>query len=163
MQYQTLQLAPFYSNVSGISLPVRQLVRRIQAYNLTPLEEEQIYDLDCWQDWWRTTTENRNEIERVHLCRKIGLHCWLDNPFDELYTDWPGPDFTLSECYFEPPLSRVVDYLNSVTISNPGSDATEEQWYQWWEDNPDWNEPLKNFLWWLICPYPYEIVPVELV
>lgn len=162
--YPTLEHTPYYSNISGIVIPLDQLSRRIRTCNLTPPEgEEQLYDLDYWQDWWNATIENLSEFERVHLCRKIGLHCWLENPFYEKYIEVTYTSFNLWEVYCEPPLSRLVDYLNSTTISNPGIHSTTEQWYQWWQDSQDWNEPLKNFLWWLICPYPYEIVPVELV
>ncbi|MGC4046082.1 MAG: hypothetical protein QM758_20005 [Armatimonas sp.] len=142
--------------------PIELLCNRIIEANLTPPEESDRYNLDFWQIWWETSIEKMSRFEQISLRRKLGLYCWSENPFSYKFM-WIDDDSLIIQLIdLSSPVSYFVDFLNSIHMSNPGMNATIEQWHQWWEDNSTWNESMKNFLWWLICPYPYEIVEVEL-
>lgn len=158
---------PVHSEEST-KIPIDFLCNQILEAGLTPLEEEHREDIESWFLWWEIITENMWEIDKLNLRFKLGLLPFLENPFHFDYYSDKGIVIKDGFMTFRDHLHSVSIEDFMTTIEKIGMDHLIE--YIPWSDH-HWSEvicrntdsSMQKMLWWLVYPFPYEIVKLELV
>jgi hypothetical protein len=145
-----------------ISIPLVELHERACATELEPLTAFESQEQRHWQAWWELMTATMTWPEQARLRRALGLLPWLPDPFDYQHV-WIDNDALNFHPFHEYcTFGWVVKGLKSLGLSPPGPND-QSLWQHWWaETEGSMADGLRDLIWWLLMPYPYQIVEVEL-
>lgn len=146
-----------------VMIPLKELHERASSTTLEPLAEADCYDQGNWQAWWELVTETMTWPEQARLRRSLGVLPWVFNPFDYRFA-WVYEE---SLC-FQPfrqdcEMGWVVPGLRSLGLNTPDFQQPLEAWQKWWANEQEaMSDETRDLVWWLLMPYPYQIIEVEL-
>ena len=144
-------------------LAISELNRRISLAGLESMEESDQQDQGNWIAWWEMVTDGITWAEQARLRRAFGVLPWAENPFDYRVA-WLDTNVMCFHPYAHPcEMWRVVSGLKELGMEPPEATAPLEIWQAWWQTaSVSMPEKQRDLVWWLLMPFPYEIVEVPL-
>lgn len=145
-----------------VSIPLNELYERAASTGLVLLAPQESLEQRYWQAWWDLTTETMTWPQQAQLRRSLGVLPWVFNPFDYRFA-WVEDDALCFDAWPHPcEMGWVRKGLSSLNLSPP-SKFEHHLWHLWWSETQDaMSHELRDLVWWLLVPYPYQIVEVEL-
>lgn len=141
------------------------LVEKIRVAGLAPPNPTDYGNPLAWQRWWETTTTDWSADRREALRQQLSLPPWRPNPFDTetITIEWYEPNLLHFENKHEILTEEFSALAQDLGVPLPES-LTEQTLYFWWEESVAKLTPdARTQLWRLLCPYPWEIVPIPFI